>query len=292
MTRKEIAKAWTLSVASAHLGNNIRTYSMGFYLGDISSATNIYGGISFPTPCSGTVVDMNDQFTLVKTKPSEFRTIDNRLLDTPVQVGDKIALKFDQLKRFDGTAADGMEDAAVGNVHSFSLSGAESKFPVKWDKRYLGINEKFAEKYQEIQNPYLRDLIRQMEKIPVNGGLRRVVNVLIDAQARDLSFNDPTEERSCEDPPAIRVHVSSKKFTGSVEIAYDRAADTYRITLTPDLQGTEPLALENVYFNDLGPVLEEQIDDGEWLKAKVTLLKAAPKKRAIASAFQPSALAA
>lgn len=292
MTLKEIAKAWTMSVASAHLGSNIRKYAMGFYLGDAHSSTNTYGGISFPTPCSGTVVDMNDQFTLVKTKPSEFRTIANRLLSTPVQVGDKIAVKFYQLKRFDGTAADGMDDAAVGRVHSFSLSGAETKFPVKWADRYLGINEKFAGKYQEIHNPYLRDLIQQMENIPVNGGLRRVVNVLIDAQARDLRFNDPTEERSCEDPPAIRVHVSSTKFSGGVEIAYDRAADTYRITLTSNLQGTEPIVLEDVYFDDLGPVLEERIDDGEWLKAKVTLLKAAPKKRAVPSVDQSCALAA
>lgn len=41
----------------------------------------------------------------------------------------------------------------------------------------------------------------------------------------------------------------------------------------------ERIIIDDVHFNELGNVLVESTDDGEWLKAKVTVLKAAPKKK-------------
>lgn len=281
MNLKDTAKTWLQTILRNHLASNARKYTWACYFGDTQH--NHLGGINYLSNQEGKVVDANDQFTLVKTKPTSFVVVLTSLLNQPVNFGDKIGLSFYKLKRFDGTAADGQEDPSDNGVRHISLTGAKTYFPVKWEGRYLGINERFAESYQQIRNPYLQDLIRQMEDMPVNGGLRRVVNVLIDANPSELSFNDPLEEDSAVDAPAIRLRVNSDKHRGQVEISYDRCMDTYRIKLTPD-DGGQPLEMENVHFNQLGELLIEGIDDGEWVKAKVTMIKAAPKKRTAAAA--------
>lgn len=283
------AAAWVTRVIGPYVGTRTGcTWSS--YLG--LARTNSLGGMSYHPPCEGKVLEIGEEFTLVKVTLKRFLVIANGLLDKPVSVGDKVALKFYGLKRFDGTAADGANDPAIGNVHSYALTGAETLFPVTWPGRHLGINQKFKDGYTAIQNPYLRDLIQQLEKLPVNDGLRKVVNILVDANGSNLTFNDPTEEMSAEDAPAIKLQVKSAKFEGGLQIAYDRASDTYTITLQPTDSGQVPTVLENVHFCELGEILMSTIDDGKWLLAKVTLISAAPKKRAQVTTNQPMPQAA
>lgn len=279
MSLKQQAEIWLRTVVSKHLGSNIRRYKWSSYLGEVSH--NSLGGISFLPSCEGKVAEVSDEFTLVKTAASCFCVVSNALLGQPVAEGDKIGLTFYKPKRFDGTKADGSDDPSEGGVRTVMLTGAASLFPVKWEGRYLGINERFADAYTEIRNPYLRDLITQLERMPVSNGLRAVVNVLIDANATGLTFNDPAESESASSPPAIRMAVSTEKHKGQVEISYDRAMDVYAVRLTPD-SGSGPLVLENVYFNQLGEVLIDGIDDGRWMLAAVAMIKPAPKKRKLA----------
>ena len=74
-------------------------------------------------------------------------------------------------------------------------------------------------------NPYLRDLITQMEAIPADGGIRRSVNILIDAGVTQLEFVDPPEAQSVAVPPAIRFKVGNSRYSGELEISYDRGMD-------------------------------------------------------------------
>ena len=281
MNLKETARTWLQSILRNHIASNVRNFTWASYFGDTQH--NSLGGINYLSNQEGKVVDANDQFTLVKTKPTSFVVVLTSLLSQPVNIGDKIGMSFYKLKRFDGTAADGQEDPSDGFSRLIMLTGAKTFFPVKWEGRYLGINERFSESYQEIRNPYLQDMIQQMEDIPVNGGLRRVVNIMTDANPTNLSFNDPLEEDSAVDAPAIKVHVDTAKHKGQVEISYNRCMDTYSIKLTQDA-GSQPLEMDNIHFNQLGEALIDGIDDGEWLKAKVTVIKAAPKKRTAAAA--------
>lgn len=280
MSIKDQAIAWVRSVAGNHLPHTARNYRVATYLG--LTEHNALGGIATLQPTEGKIVDANDVFTLLKESGSRFVVVHNGLLSQPVSVGDKVRMSFYQLRRFDGSLANGSEDAAVGGIRSIALTGAKSIFPVKWEGRYIASeNEKFAASFTEIGNPYLRDLITQMEGIPVNDGTRRVVNILIDAGATELRFNDPPEEDSATNPPAIRCKVKTEKHDGLVEIAYDRANDTYTIKLTPT--AGEPQILDWVHFDELGNQLIDGIDDGNWRKAKVTVTKPAPKARTVAA---------
>jgi len=273
------AHAFIKSVIHNHVGKNIRQYKWTSWTGEVKH--NMLGGISSPVPCEGKAVEIGEVFTLVKVTNNSFAIVLNELLSEPVSQDDKIGLSFYKLKRFDGTAADGSEDPAVGMSRTFMLTGVKTLFPVKWEGRYLCINSRFEDQYTQVRNPYLRDLITQMEVMPVNGGRRCVVNVLVDANAKNLSFNDPTEEDSPIDPPAIRADVETAKFTGAVEISYNRACDTYAINFRSVGDAGQIIEdkIEDVHFDELGAVLIDKIDDGQWLKAKVTMIKPAPKKR-------------
>lgn len=276
MSLKDIARDWVKSVIGQHVGSNIRRYECTTYVGELRH--NMLGAVAYLLPIEGTVVDANEQFTLVKISANKFCVILTTLLSEPVAIGTKIAVKFYNLRRFDGSLADGSEDPSIGGCRTVMLTGSETLFPVKWEDRYLGVNEKFKDGYREIQNPYLRDLILQMERIPVNGGMRRIVNVLVDAGATALDFVDPPEEQSAVTPPAIRVKVDNKKFVGAVEVFYDRAADTYGILLTPTTAGEERV-ITDVHFNELGDALQVCVDDETWMQAKVTMQKPARKPK-------------
>jgi hypothetical protein len=116
----------------------------------------------------------------------------------------------------------------------------------------------------------------------VNGGMRRIVNVLVDAGATALDFVDPPEEQSAVTPPAIRAKVDNKKFVGAVEVFYDRAADTYGILLTLTSAGEERV-ITDVQFDELG-MLQVCLGDETWMQAKVTMLKPAGKPKVAAPA--------
>lgn len=297
MSLKDSARNWLKTVAGKHVGKNSRRYEYTSYLGELRH--NSLGGVGYLQPIEGTVVDASDMFTLVKTSANKFCVILNSLLSAPVEIGAKVAVTFYNLRRFDGSLADGSEDPATGGTRTVMLTGIETKFPVNWEGRYLGVDEKFD--YREIQNPYLRDLITQMEHIPVNGGMRRIVNVLVDAGARDLDFVDPPEEQSADTPPAIRAVVASKKFVGVVAVFYDRASDTYgiRVTPTPTAELPQPhepgsqadvserageRVIDGVHFDELGDALQMLVDDEAWMQAKVTVVKPARRVKATATA--------
>ena len=125
-------------------------------------------------------------------------------------------------------------------------------------------------------------MLRQMEETAVNNGMRRTINVLVDAGAKNLAFIDPPEEDSCRIAPGISMDISSTKFKGQLIVKYDRGADTYVVELT-DYQFGETQTITDVHFPELGSVLLDAIDDGRWLKPTITITKAAakPKKAAL-----------
>lgn len=282
MTLKQQSADWVRSVVPKHAAKNARRYIWTTYVAEVSH--DAFGGITYLSPQEGKVVEQSDLFTLVKTGPSSFCVTLTSLLAQPVSIGDRVRLEFYQLRRFDGSLADGMEDASVDGSRTMTLTGTETRFPVTWPKRYLGIDEKFESRYQPIRNPYLQDLIQQMEKMPANSGLRRVVNILVDANPTNLQFVDPTEENSATTPPAIRLHVATKKLVGLVEVSYCRGSDTYSIGITPADQEQEPRTIDDVHFDELGDALQVLIDDESWMQVKVTVLKKAPRAKVIGEA--------
>ena len=273
MNLKETALDWVRSVVGRHIASNVRRFNISTYLGIPN--TNALGYTAYLGPQEGKVVEVGEQFTLFKLSATKFLAVLNSLLTEAASVGDKVRVEGYQLRRFDGSLADGSEDPVVNGCRTLVLGGASSLFPAKWPGRFLGINEKFADAYKEIINPYLQDMIKQLEELPIDGGRRRVINCLIDAGASAPVFVDPSVDKTGEVAPAIRVTVATRKFAGSVELFYSRADDMYSIRLHSDATGSETV-LDDITFEVLGEALQDAIDDGAWQLARVTVV-ARPK---------------
>jgi len=280
MTLKIQADTFARDNAPAFLGKNIRKYKWSSFTGEV--AHNSLGGVSFGADAQGKVVEQKEGWTLVKLSASTFKVLRTELLSQEVAIGDTIDMKFYKLRRFDGSPADGSDDPAVDGCRSFMLTGAKTKFPVAGEDRYLEHSFPRGIELPVVSNPYLLDMLRQMEETAVNNGMRRTINVLVDAGAKNLAFIDPPEEDSCRIAPGISMDISSTKFKGQLIVKYDRGADTYVVELT-DYQFGETQTITDVHFPELGSVLLDAIDDGRWLKPTITITKAAakPKKAAL-----------
>ena len=274
MNLKEAAHDWARTLIGRHIGRNTRRYTAATYVG--VAGHTMLGAMAYLGPQEGNVVEVGEQYSLVKVSPNKFLIVLNTLLTQPLIVSEKVRVAGYQLRRFDGTLADGMDDAADANgILSCVSSGAQTQFPVKWPGRYLGINEKFEASYPEIRNQHLQVLIKQLEDMPLDGGIRLAVNCLVDAGGNGLDFVDPPLEKSATMHPAVRVNVATRKFTGTVEIFYKCIGDLYGIRLRGQGSSETDTVIDDIGVDELGEALQDAIDDGRWRLAHVTVLRRA-----------------
>lgn len=279
------AKSWLKERAAQHLPSNARGYKFRTWLG--TAVHNMLGGISYLKPAEGTVVDQDDNFTLIKEKGALFAIFSTDLANPKPAIGDKVVATFYQLRDFQGLSSDGSDDPAEQLSSGFSsrtiaLTGAKTNFPYTWPDRYTSRSVTVTRNWGSIQNPYLQDLIKQLEGIKVDS-CRTIADVLVCAKATNLAVTDPVEEKSCDPDrflwPAISMDVATAKFTGSVAIRYDRAADAYEVDFLS--RDGELETHDNIYFDGIGELLIRKVDEGTWSQVKILTIKAAAKKRAV-----------
>jgi len=232
-------------------------------------------GIVFdPKPFDGKVVALTDEAMIVKTARTQFAVIDRSLASVVPDEGAKVFVRPYARRRFDGLRADTPEerteidsDGTPHTVTTHILGAAPAKLPVP--------------KPQCLE---LAQLIEQMENLPAPDGFRKIAHLLVDANARDFSLVDPKPADIIRTPPAIHFTVSTKKFEGQVSVLYDRGADVYVVELHRDGELVE--RRDEVYFDDLGAVLADLIDDGTWRQIEVSVIdgksaKAANMRKAV-----------
>jgi len=226
-------------------------------------------GIAFdPKPFDGKVVALTDEAIIVKTARTQFAVIDRSLASVVPDEGAKVSVRPYARRRFDGLRADTPEErteiGSDGKAYTYTtqiLGAAPAKLPVP--------------KPQCLE---LAQLIEQMENLPAPDGFRKITHLLVDANARDFSLVDPKPADIIRTPPAINFTVSTKKFEGQVSVLYDRRADVYVVELRRDAELVE--RRDEVYFDDLGAVLAELIDDGTWRQIVVDVLDRKPARAA------------
>jgi len=218
-------------------------------------------GIVFdPKPFDGKIVALTDEMIIVKTACTQFAVIDRSLASVVPDEGSKVFVRPYARRRFDGLRADTPEERTEidsdGTPHTVSthiLGAAPAKLPVP--------------KPQCLE---LAQLIEQMENLPAPDGFRKITHLLVDANARDFSVVDPKPADIIRTPPTIYFTVSTAKFAGQVSVLYDRGADVYVVELHQN--GELVVRRDEVYFDDLGAVLADLIDDGTWRQIVVDVI--------------------
>jgi len=218
-------------------------------------------GIVFdPKPFDGKVVALTDEAIIVKTARTQFAVIDRELASIVPAEGAKVSVRPYARRRFDGLRADTPEerteidsDGTSHTVTSHIFGAAPARLPVP--------------KPQCLE---LAQLIEQMESLPAPDGFRKITHLLVDANARDFTCVDPKPADIIHTPPAINFTVSTAKFAGQVSVLYDRGADVYVVELHQN--GELIVRRDEVYFDDLGAVLADLIDDGTWRQIVVDVI--------------------
>lgn len=128
---------------------------------------------------------------------------------------------------------------------------------------------------EKAQNPYLNDLVGQIQMLPALDGVRKLINILADVGATNFHYEDDVYENDGENQsltPALFWDVTKCEiFTGRMGIVYDRCADTYQVVYGEQV-------VEGLYFDDLATWFARLLDDGAWKSISTQLLsKAQPK---------------
>lgn len=264
MKTKDTARSWLASVAQQHLPSNARRYKFSVYCGQ----QNLGSFISLPfdlSPAEGKVVDMSDEWLLVKTGRNDFFIADIELLTQVPNLGDSVIIEPWARRGFDGLRLDAPRDTGRGGM-SFIIGETRSRFPNK----------------DGLQCPQLGEMLNQLEEMtmPAPDGIRTVAQVLIDAGACDhaVEYSDPAPEDIITSPPRVTVTLDASHIQDgpvSLSVIYDRAMDMYQVE-TRAASG-QSARQENVTFNMLPDVIGRIAADPDWRKAKVTVTKKAPK---------------
>jgi hypothetical protein len=259
-----IAKTWLRNNLHRVLGKNIREYRHIWVTNRLG--VNSLGLTVDLNPGEGTVIEVNDEFSCIKTSPKTFMLIDNNILREPLVVNSKVVLTPYQRRRFDGTTFRQPESSVMENgvrINSYVIGQTASTIPVQPAKSSVG-----------------GDVLKHLHDLRCPDGTRVISNMLVDLNATNLKFDDPYPHGDVK----FQFFCSSMKFKGNVTIGLASGQDWYYVELY-DSTSTE--LIQRVEFIDstsLASVLTDLLDDGQWRYAKVEIVKPAPRKRTTALA--------
>lgn len=246
------------ALVANHIPSNARRFK--FRIHDDQPALSTLGFPLDPKPFQGKVIAITDEAIVVKLARTEFAVLDRALVTVVPAIGAMVEVAPYARRRFDGLRVDTPDeetrhtaDGMAYTTRSVVLGGNPVKLPVP-----------------EPRCPELADLIEQVEKLPAPDGFRRITHLLVDAGACDFDTVDPAPSDIIRTPPAILFTVDSAKFQGRVTVLYDRGADLYAVELRRN--GELVARNDQVYFDALGNVLEDLIDDGQWRRIRVDVL--------------------
>ncbi len=245
-------------LVSGYVPGNVRTIKYRIF--DGCPQESMLGFHVDPEPFEGTVIAKTDHAIVVKTGRAAFAVLDRGLVTEDPGEGAKVLVTPYARRRFDGLRADTLDERTETTpdgksyvVRTHILGSAPAKLPIP-----------------EPRCPELRDLVEQLEQLPAPDGFRRITHLLVDAGARDFTWVDPSPDKIIETPPAISFIVATLKFEGRVTLLYDRGGDVYAVELHHGDELVQRRA--DVYFDDLGKVLAQLIDDGRWQQIQVEVL--------------------
>ncbi|WP_175926339.1 GTPase [Burkholderia cepacia] len=261
---RELIRAQMPSLVAAHVPRNTRRIEYQIY--DDQPIMSVFGHAVDPSPFEGSVIALTTDALIIKTGRAHFAVVDRHLATMVPLIGTRVHVQPYARRRFDGQRADAsqmselhMHDDQPGLVIRLMAGNPSIKLPVP-----------------PARCPELQDLIQQLEALPAPDGFRRIGHLLVDANACDFELVDPTPKNIIRTPPEISFSVHTAKFSGRVAVIYDRGADVYVVELREGGRCVD--RHDDVYFDDLGIVLEKLIDDGQWRRIHVDILTG-PGKR-------------
>lgn len=255
------------SIAASYIPGNCRQYKWGMC--DNQPGETMFGVKRELQPFEGKVVHISQNAIYVKVKRNTFYAVDAGLVTMLPAVGDTVRVTPYARRHFDGTRTD------APKVETYTLPDGTT-----YQSRVVAIGHIKTElpvSHEEYACYELNEMLKQLECLPAADGFRSISQMLYDAGARDFEVIDSSPENIIKIPPRIRFSVDNRKHCGQVDVIYDRGMDTYRIELLCGESVVE--SIRDVYFDDLGSVLGQLVDDGSWNRIGIEILAPAKSRK-------------
>ena len=277
---REQAIEWLHNNAGNHVGKNIRRYRYTAYVAQ--PAFNTLGLKKDLKPLTGKVVELTDDWALVKEGANKFMVVDTDLMATLPPKGAKVTITPYSRRRFDGKRMDEpFESKGTDGVAFLThIIGGAVQLPLDKespDKVYTEGSK------GDISGDALLSLIEYVETLQTPDGMRTIAGCLVDAGCRvdGFSYQDPSENDDWSvTPPMLQFAIKNTRHTGTLQIIYDGGKDTYTVKLL-DSEFNTLTAIDYVLFAELGQAVFELIDDGKWVLAQVEI-HSKPRARKVA----------
>ena len=266
------ARDWLRQNVRSHVPATARKYHARILT--LTAPTNMLGVKVDHRPFKGRVIHVAPEFTAFKISgQNDFVLADPVLFADRLVEGTTVKVVPYQRRHFSGAtfaepAIERYENGVEAQV--FRIGQVESTIPLP----------------HEPQTGYLEDLMTLLHRGICPDGVRVISNMLVDCNARSIDIQEPdlSVPGDIRDPQ-FSFDCTTDKFTGRVVIGLDMGADAYYVHLLKPVEGETPvLAAKHDYvlFDELADLLTLLLCDGKWAKAKVEVLKAAPKAKALA----------
>lgn len=260
------------------LGGRAGEFSFRLYEGEGVARSG--HGMVFMEPAVGEVIGVGPEFVAVRTAPTKFDVITTQFLGNPIAVGQRVKLRYYSMRRFDG--------APVGITAELSgeaglVSGhAPVVFPLRWDGRSFDPElEPLSRHFPVARTPALHTLCRALET-QMCDALRNIPALLVDAGARSIRAIEVPVEMQFSRPAAgtglarIEATVRTRRFTGTVALAYDEPLNRFGLTLTPSTNMGGVKHWDDLRPEGIATALNQEVDDGAWRAVRVEVLEQTP----------------
>lgn len=219
-----------------------------------------YGVPVDPSPFEGEVIQVGLQAVIVKDAPNSFKVCQKSLMSAIPALGEQVAITPYYRKQLDGQ-----------RVGSSFLKATQFMNGDHYDKGTAIIGDiKAYIPGAKVNNEYVMQLVNALQEHKLSDGQRHISHFLADIKARSFALFDPTDPLTGTEGAVINFNVNSPKFTGNVVVRYHY--ERYQFSVY--FNGTFDKTFENIPFNGLAKVLEEQLDDVSLTQIKVEVIPA------------------
>lgn len=266
---EKLAKNWLRSNVRANIPANAKTYR--FTTLTNRSCTSSMGFKIDHSDFTGTVIESNPDFMVVKSGRTEFVIIDPKVLREELHEGSKVSITPYARRHFDGRRlTDPAPVTAPSGLRlSVTIIGASvSDIPVVKPTSKLGLH-----------------LLDNLQRMRCPDGIRVLSNLLVDVGAENFRFVDVDLDNTESDVDLQFIFdCSNLKFSGRVTIGVDRGLGLFYIDMhkvSDDQPDVLQHRCEGVCLDSLAEVLSTLLCDGEWRFAKVEVLHRAKAKQLV-----------
>jgi hypothetical protein len=290
---RQRAHQWLSTLVGPYLGRGKRDFSFRLYEGE--GITRTGEGMMFLSPAHGEVIGVGPDFIALRTGETRFDVITHKSLEQPLAIGQKVRLRYYDMRRFDGSRVSADLDQVDETQGPSAVADVlRVRFPITWPGRALPASMRLGAASMPVaQSRTLMTLVDTLES-QMCDTLRNIPSLLVDAGARQVRVHEVPAEMLFGKPvpgsslATISVSVRTRRFTGTVELGFDEVDGSFSVKLDSGAGPAASQTFGHLQPSDVAGLLMERVDDGRWRLVHTEPVEDPPPAAAMAPKRNPT----